>query len=82
MGSRGTLLYALEPLNYIDHAEVIHKMMLEGNFEVSRQSYILLEKINHMIPEDTKKAYKIRLKKHIENMQDKIDFLSDVLEEF
>lgn len=42
-GSRGTLLYALEPLNYEKHVDVLFEVILEDKLEASIQSYILLE---------------------------------------
>ncbi|QOS80401.1 HEAT repeat domain-containing protein [Paenibacillus sp. JNUCC31] len=44
-GSRGTLLYALENLNYIVHIESIIPFIGDSSLEVSAQSFMLLEQI-------------------------------------
>lgn len=44
-GSRGTLLYALENLNYIVHIENIIPFIGDSSLEVSAQSFMLLEQM-------------------------------------
>ncbi|WP_405153428.1 HEAT repeat domain-containing protein [Paenibacillus sp. FSL K6-0108] len=44
-GSRGTLLYALENLNYIVHIEDIIPFIGDSSLEVSAQSFMLLEQM-------------------------------------
>ena len=45
LGSRGTLLYALENLNYIVHIEKIIPFIGDSSLEVSAQSFMLLEQM-------------------------------------
>ena len=40
------LLYALEPLDYTKHIELLIDFIIQGNFEVSRQSLLLIESIS------------------------------------
>ncbi|WP_020616446.1 HEAT repeat domain-containing protein [Paenibacillus daejeonensis] len=81
LGYRGSLLYALAPLHYSEHIDLLFELMMTGNFEVSRQSYLLLEKIIDDIPLNKRQEYKLKIKKHIEDMEDKIDFLTDAIDE-
>ncbi len=81
IGSRGTLLYALEPLNYTEHLESLFELLLNGNFEVSRHSFILLKRAKDSISQNLKQESKLKLSKAIEDLEDKIDFLIDVINE-
>jgi len=81
MGNRGTLLYALEPLNYTEHFDLLFEMLLNGNYEVSRQSFILLERAKDSISQNLKQESKLKLSKAIEDLEDKINFLIDVINE-
>ena len=44
-GNRGTLLYALGELDCSLHLDFLFTLMLEDNFEVSRQAYLIIEKV-------------------------------------
>lgn len=44
-GSRGTLLYALENLDYISHIEIITGFIGDDSLEASMQSLLLLENV-------------------------------------
>lgn len=46
IGSRGTLLYALEPFDCIDHLEVIVEQFLAGNFEEQAQAFQLIASLD------------------------------------
>lgn len=81
MGNRGTLLYALEPLNYTEYFDILIELLLNGNYEVSRQSFILLERAKESISQNIKQESKLKLSKAIEDLEEKIDFLIDVINE-
>lgn len=82
LGYRGSLLYALEPLNYSEHLRLLFEFIMTGNFEVSRQSFILLEQAKESILQPLRQEYKRKIYKEIENLKDKIDFLTEAIEEF
>lgn len=52
LGSRGTLLYALEPFDCTEHLESIVQQFLTGNFEVQAMAYQLLESMDGKVPAD------------------------------
>ncbi len=43
--NRGTLLYALQPLEYREHLDVIVVNLVHGNFECSRMAYNLIASV-------------------------------------
>ncbi|XEC96686.1 HEAT repeat domain-containing protein [Paenibacillus tarimensis] len=80
IGYRGTLLYALESFDCSDHAQLIVDLLGEDNFEVSRQSLLLLESIADNIPKEVKQKCIQKIQDKIVSLQDKIEFLSESLE--
>lgn len=80
IGNRGTLLAALEPFDYSSYIEMLVEFLYEGNFEVSRKSFTLIEAIAKDIPEDIKQKSIKKVKYVIENLQEKVDFLSESME--
>ena len=84
LGARGTLLYALESFDCSPYIELLVEFLINGNFEESRQSLILIESMNSTVsPENVKRCIS-KLQKNIERLEDKIDFLSesvDIIEE-
>ena len=52
--SRGTLLYALEDMDYKPFIEMIVPLIGDTNFEVSRHSFLLLEKLANELNEQQK----------------------------
>ena len=79
IGNRGTLLYALTPFDYSMHFEFLVDLLKEDNFEVSRQSLSLIEDISKKIPARIKQQCVIKIKKDIQFLEGKIDFLSEAL---
>ena len=80
--NRGTLLYALEELDCHAHLDFLFSLMLEGNFEVSRESYLIIEKI---LPEENNDLEFIKkqiplLTEKIRALQNDIDFYVSILE--
>lgn len=79
-GNRGTLLYALEQFECSEHIELFVDLLINGNFEVSRQSYMLIKDINTKIPDFIIEKCINKIESEIEELEDKIDFLSESLE--
>lgn len=77
LGNRGTLLYALESFNCYQYIELFVDFMINGNFEESRESFILIESINSYISCETLNKCISKLEQSIEKLEEKIDFLSD-----
>lgn len=82
IGYRGTLLASLEPFDYSHHIDVLFDFLIEGNFEVSRKSLLLIESIIKNISEEKKQEYLEILKDEIERLEDKLDLLSEASDIF
>lgn len=80
IGARGTLLYALEAFDCSAHSELITNLLLEDNFEVSRQALILLESNVDNIPIEVKQKCIEKIQDKIEHFRDKIEFFSGSLD--
>ena len=72
-GCRGTLLYALQPLNYTDHIEFIFKLLKDDGFEARWEAYNLIKMACNNIPIEVKK-------KMIDIAQETVNMYHDVLE--
>lgn len=81
-GYRGTLLAALEPFDYSAHIDMLIDFLVDGNFEVSRKSLLLLEQIIENVSDEKKKEYIEKLSDEIENLEDKIELLSEAIDIF
>lgn len=77
IGSRGTLLYALEAFDCSSHAELITDLLFEDRFEVSRQALLLLESIVNNVPIEIKQKCVEKIQDKIDSLHDKIEFLSE-----
>ncbi|MFJ6207369.1 HEAT repeat domain-containing protein [Lysinibacillus sp. NPDC092081] len=82
LGHRGSLLGALEPFNYVNHAELLVDYFLNGNYEVSRRSYSLLEPILDQITVKDKEKFARKIEEKIEDLEIELDFLKDTVELF
>lgn len=80
LGKRGSLLAALEPFNYSSCVEMLISFIYEGNFEVSRKSFELVKAIIKDIPDDIKLKGLRKIKKEIDELEYKLNFLSDAME--
>lgn len=60
-GYRGTLLYALEPLDYARHHKVLIEQLIGGGYEASEQAYTLLENISSTFTESERETYRTRI---------------------
>lgn len=81
-GNRGTLLYALEELDCSLHLDFLFSLMLEDNFEVNRQAYLIIEKVlsrENSNLELIKKQIPLLTKK-IRTLQEDVDFYVSALE--
>ncbi|MFD2671783.1 HEAT repeat domain-containing protein [Marinicrinis sediminis] len=78
--NRGTLLYALEGLDCSSHSLVITRMIVDGNFEVSRQAYQLLFHIHPQLSFNVREQCRKIIVDHHKSNQD--DWLKEVLELF
>ncbi len=81
-GNRGTLLYALGELDCSLHLDFLFTLMLEDNFEVRRQAYLIIEKV--LSKEDSnlqliKKQIPLLTNK-IRTLQEDVDFYISALE--
>lgn len=81
LGYRGSLLYALEPLNYSDHIGILLEFVISGNFEVSRNSFLLLEQVKDQITPELKQEYRNKMNTIIEGLEEEIEFLEEAIEE-
>ncbi|MEF9864762.1 MAG: hypothetical protein RR777_07415 [Christensenellaceae bacterium] len=85
-GNRGTLLYALEDLNYSKYLGLLVDLMVQGNFEVSREAFSLIEEAveNHendiVLEEDNITKQKNELMQKIKYLSGEIEFYIDALE--
>lgn len=80
--NKGTLLYALESLEYSSHVELLVDLLNDDSFEVSRQALILIEFIIKDIPDEIRQKCVMKIKTNIENLQDKITFLKESMDVF
>lgn len=71
-GSRGTLLYALENLNYIVHIENIIPFIGDSSLEVSAQSFMLLEQTKNRLSDSQNLRCQQRIELQISNNQSKL----------
>ncbi|WP_047154723.1 HEAT repeat domain-containing protein [Aneurinibacillus tyrosinisolvens] len=81
LGNRGTLLYALKPLDYSNHIELLVDCMVNGNYEVQHEAKQLIMEMNGVIPDETLLKAILKVQKEIKNLKEKHDFLLKVLGE-
>lgn len=80
--ARGTLLYALESFDCSFHAEMIVDLLSDDSFEVSRQSFMLLQSMTADLSEEMKGKCIQKIQYKMSYFREKIEFLSDSLELF
>lgn len=78
-GCRGTLLYALEQLDYSSFALEITEVMIHGNFEASRQAFQLIENIISELSYPTKQKCKELIVNAISKSKDVDSIFLDLL---
>ena len=82
VGNRGTLLFALVSFDYSSHIMLLVDLLFDDNFEVSRQSFVLIESIVNDLPDEIKQICTMKIRNKLEDLQDKIDFLTESLNVF
>lgn len=80
--SRGTLLYALKPLDYSNHIEILVDQMIDGNFEVRHESKELIIEVKDKLNDEVLQIILYKIKNKLSNLEEQMDFLTDSLEEF
>lgn len=80
LGSRGTLLYALEPYDCSAHLETLVHHLITGNFEVLVQSFQLIESIDGEIPDEVLLKCLDKVKQELKEIERKQDILTETLE--
>ncbi|NEW04681.1 HEAT repeat domain-containing protein [Paenibacillus sp. SYP-B3998] len=80
--SRGTILYALESFDCSVHAELLLDLLINGNFEVSRQAFLLLDSNVSRISNQMKvKCLKI-IREEIKKQKNNTEILLELVEIF
>lgn len=74
-GRNGTLLYCLEDFDTSPYLDFILELIGEGDFEVRREAYSLLEGMIDKIPDDKKEICIKRIKEMLEDASDRLDGL-------
>lgn len=72
-GNRGTLLYSLEPLDYIDHIEYIFDLLKDDTFEVRWEAFELIKMAGNNISVEIKKRM-------VDSSLEKINMYQDIIE--
>jgi hypothetical protein len=79
-GARGTILYALEYFDCSSHVELLTDLLFDENFEVSRQSLVLIESFLNKVPFELKQKCIQKVKNKIQSLHDIVHFLEDSLD--
>lgn len=82
LGYRGTLVYSLESLDYSSHLELLVKFVCEGNFEVSRQSLILIDAIKGSLTSEARNKYIQTISSKVDELEEQIEFLQEAINIF
>lgn len=80
-GARGTLLYALKPLDYSQHFELLVDIMINGNYEAQQESKQLIMAVKDKVHEEVLHRTVGKVRKTIMKLEEKMDFLTDALQE-
>lgn len=80
LGSRGTLLYALEPFDCTGHLETIVHHFLTGNFEVQMTAHQLLESMDGKVLADALLKSLQKVKERLNEIERQQEMHSDVLD--
>jgi len=80
LGSRGTLLYALEPFDCTGYLESIVQQFLTGNFEVQAIAYQLLESMDGKVPADVLLKSLQKVKEQLNEIERQQELHTDVLD--
>ena len=78
--NKANMLTALAKYDYIPYSEMLFNFLIDGYFEISRKSYLMLEEVSDRIPDDIKSKGIDRINEKIENLEEEIEFLRDAME--
>ena len=79
IGNRGTLLYALQDLDYSGKLDALLPLLGSSSFEVSREAFNLIEPYLHSLSPDQQKTLQVLLNQQIENLQEELSFKQEIL---
>lgn len=82
LGSKGTLLYALESLDCSQHIEVLVELLTGYGLEVSMHSIQILEKSLDELSVNEKIKIALKIKNKYEYLQNQVEILEEALELF
>ncbi|WP_176009258.1 hypothetical protein [Paenalkalicoccus suaedae] len=73
------MLAALEPFDYSAHMDLLIDYVINGNYEVSRKSYFLIESRLDAVSKKKRKRYKKKLKEAREHLEGHVKLLSKTI---
>lgn len=79
LGNRGTLLYALQDLDYSGQLNALLPLLGSSSFEVSREAFNLIEPYLHSLSPDQQETVQVLLNQQIENLQAELSFKQEIL---
>lgn len=79
IGNRGTLLYAIQDLDYSGKLDALLPLLGSSSFEVSREAFNLIEPYLHSLSPDQQKTLQVLLNQQIENLQEELSFKQEIL---
>ena len=62
IGHRGTLVWAMAPFDYIDHVELLVRLLIEDGWEASQMALLLLEEAEGEVAGDVMDRCRLRLR--------------------
>ncbi|ANU23374.1 HEAT repeat domain-containing protein [Planococcus donghaensis] len=80
LGSRGTLLYALELFDCTAHLEILIHQFLTGNYEVQAGAYQLIESMNRNVSGDVLLKSLQKVKERLDEIERQQELHSDILD--
>jgi len=80
LGSRGTLLYALESFDCTAHLEIIIHQFLTGNFEVQAGAFQLIESMNGNVSGDVLLESLQKVKERLDEIERQQELHNNVLD--
>lgn len=79
-GHKGTLLYALRPFDYAPYFDMLVDFVIDGYFELSRESLYLIDAIADRITYDIRTNSLSRIECKIKDLVEQVDFLDEARE--
>lgn len=75
IGHRGTLIYSLQTLDYSKHIDLLMEFLCEGNYEVSRESMLLITAFRDNLTQVQREKYINVINDKIEKLEEQLNFL-------